>query len=374
MKIAIEARALSASEGVRTYVTELTTHLLRHFPDHEYTLIYSDARRQAELHGARAVTLPLRHRALLPLWQEWQLPGLLNQLNPDIVHFTKSAVPRYHRQPRVVTIHDIIPILFPHSQPRTKRLLWPRTIQYAATHSDHVITVSEQSKQDISSYFHIHPDNITATPEAVDTTFFRPTQAPLPYTLHKPYLLFLGTIEPRKNIPSLVAAFNRLAKDIPHDLVIAGKMGHQHQRILEAVQSSPFEQRIRVLERVPYKYLPALYSGADLFVWPSVYEGWGLPAHEAMACGTPVIVSDGGSLPEVVGDAAEIVPFTVSNVRARTNDQDFIAALTDRMLHVLNSPEKKQDMRAKGLARVQKFSWSDTAKRTMAVYQKIANT
>ncbi len=167
-------------------------------------------------------------------------------------------------------------------------------------------------------------------------------------------------------------AFAAIAGKIPHKLVIVGKKAHKQDDSLQTALQFHVQDRVDFREDVSYEALPALYAGADMFVWPSVYEGWGFPPQEAMACGTPVIVSDGGPLPEVVGDAGIIVPFSTANLHERMNDEAFIERLSAEMLSLLSDEAKQKELSQRGLERVKRFSWKDVARKTHEVYERLA--
>lgn len=354
MKIAIEARSLSArGGGVKTYTDQLIKHLVALGGQDKY-IIMSKAP---------------PHELLLPLWLQWRMPRVIKQLKPDVVHFTKADMSRKKVAPTVVTIFDIIPLLFPMGQTLLRRLYWPGALRRAATLSDHIITISEASRRDIVRWFRVDGEKVTVTPLAVDSNHFKPSLDS--GQSEKPYILFVGTLEPRKNVPLLIRAFARAAKDIPHELIIAGKRNNDYGNVMREIEVQKLQGRVKILDFVDYNALPALYSGADLFVWPSIYEGWGFPPQEAMACGTLVVVSNGGALPEVVGNAGEIVPFSTENLVARARDTEFEEKLANKMLSVLNDQAKREEMRERGLERVKQFSWEDVAKKTAAVYKGV---
>ncbi|MEX1997115.1 MAG: glycosyltransferase family 1 protein [Candidatus Andersenbacteria bacterium] len=376
MHIAIEARSLSASMGIKTYTRELLRELSRDSAA-TYSVIYDNARHEGTFTHMRELTVPLSHEALLLLWLWWQVPWALRRLRPDVVHFTKAAVPLKKIAPTVVTIYDVIPLLFPQSQRLTRRWYWPLTLVHAARTSDHIITISDSSKRDISNHLQVPLEKITVTPLAVNQQqFTRAGEAAIQQfrqatQLLNPYILFVGTLEPRKNIPALIAAFSAIAATVPHDLVIAGKRGRGYEAVLRAKSRSVVAARIKILEMVSPLNLPTLYSGADLFVWPSVYEGWGLPPLEAMACGTPIIVSDGGALPEVVGRAGIVVPFGVGVIAKRTGDRDFQSRLSQAIKALAQDEQKKIALRQAGQMHVQGFSWAQVAETTRAVYASL---
>lgn len=376
MKILIEARALSSSMGVATYTRQLVSHLLER-GGHEYTVVYDHNQHRGTFPQAQEVVLPLTSEILLPWWLHIKFPRLLGRLNPDIVHFTKADMPRHTTRPCMVTIYDVIPLLLPQSQKFLQKMYWPRALQRAAAKGHHIMTISETSKNDIVKYLNVPATKVTVTPLAADTTHFKKAapdeiaRIKSKYQLAAPYILFVGTWEPRKNIPALLRAFNAVARTIPHQLVLVGKKGWKYQAIEETLRTLPERDRVKVLAYVEYADLPALYSGSDAFVWPSVYEGWALPAQEAMACGTPVIVSNGGALPEVVGQAGVIVPFTTADLPARMHDQDFEQQLSKAIAALLLDPARRQQLGEAGKAHSHTFSWNSVAATTLREYEKL---
>lgn len=354
MRIAFEARALNRpASGIRTYVRHLLDALAA---NSEISLKTLDKGFGAD--------------ALWPWWLNTSVPHWLDVVKPDLVHFTKAAVPRRKQYPTVVTIYDVIPLLYPESQKFLPRLLWPATLRHAARSADHIITISQASKKDIVERLQVAPERVTVTPLAVETKFIW-RNSKLAVDWQAPYILYLGTIEPRKNIPALVRAFAQIAGDIPHQLVIAGRHYKAADRIYKVARDIKISERVKLLKFVPEQDLPRLYANAALFVLPSIYEGWGFPAQQAMAAGVPVIVSNGGSLPEVVGDAGEVVAFAVDNIPDRPEDAVFTTALADRIKAILTNPAKQAKMRQRGLARVRNNDWETVARITLEVYRRV---
>ncbi len=357
MNIAIEARAIhAASGGIKSYAQNIIAELQK---NQELTLDI--------ITGAKDSATPLRSELLVPYWLSGPVAKHVRATNPDIAHFTKAAIPHKKYVPTVVTIYDVIPLLLPETQSFLRKKYWPKTLQYAATHADSIITISDQSKQDISRLLHVSESKITVTTLAVDATHFKPS----PMTGTDPYILFVGTWDERKNITTLIRAFELIADKIPHMLIIAGKPAHKQDASQAYAQASVYADRIKFRENVPYDELPTLYSNADIFVWPSIYEGWGFPPQEAMACGTPVIVSNGGSLPEVVGDAGMIVPFSTDTLHDRLHDQDFTNNLAKHMAELIGDEGKKTMLAQKGLAQAMRTTWKDVAEKTTALYTSL---
>lgn len=356
MRVALETRALAArGGGVRRYVEHLVQEL-------------------SIINGNELIELRLHNALFLTPWLQWQVPRILQKMRPNLVHFTKADVPRKKVVPTVVTIYDVIPLLFPESQKLLQRWYWPGALSRAARFSDAILTISEASKRDIVQHLQVAPERVTVTPLAAEgvraAQGVRYLHSRVPDTL-TPYILFVGTLEPRKNVPLLIRAFSRIAKEIPHRLVIAGKLDNDLRAVQRAWGESAVTDRIELRNFVAVADLPALYTGADLFVWPSVYEGWGLPPLEALASGVPTIVSDGGSLPEVVGEAGVIVPFTEVDVTKRREDVAFEQNLAEAMRHVLTDPGKQADLREAGLKQAARFTWRAVAEKTVEVYRSV---
>ncbi len=372
MNIAIEARSLSAkSGGVKTYTHQLIENILAAHPEAGVELLYSSEKPLGTFPASKETVIPLPSDILLSYWLSVQVARHIKKTKPSVVHYTKAAMPYTKTAPTVVTLYDIIPVLLPETQSFLRRMYWPHVLEHAAKHADHIMTISQQSKKDIMEQYRTPEDRITVTPLAIDTSHFYPrTSLDSPSS---PYILFVGTRDARKNISTLIRAFTAIADKIPHRLVIAGREADKRDNSKETVAKLGLESRVEFKEYVPYEELPALYSGADLFVWPSIYEGWGFPPQEAMACGTPVIVSDGGPLSEVVGDAGIIVPFSKKDLHERMEDAVFTSALSERILEVLTHTTLQESLRSRGLERTASFTWKRVADATWQAYEKISS-
>ena len=361
MNVIIEARARTArSGGIKSYVIYLLKGL------REHSNIHIDV-----VDGSRSSPVPLRSELLLPYWMNYQLETYIARNKPNVAHFTKAAIPRKKTAPTVVTIYDIIPILLPETQSLFRRAYWPTALHHAAVQSDRIITISEKSKQDIAKTFRVPEEKIIVTTLAIDASHFKPmANYPSTDTAGK-YILFVGTWDERKNIKTLIRAFELIAGQIPHQLIVAGRPAHKDDGARVFAQKSKYADRIVFREHVPYADLPSLYSNADIFVWPSIYEGWGFPPQEAMACGTPVIVSNGGSLPEVVGDAGAIVPFSSNDLHERMYDGDFTQRLSREMLNLIGNEAAKQRFCDAGVVQATKTTWAQITEKTVATYKEI---
>lgn len=363
MKIAIEARVLQGpGSGIRRYVAELCKALPEANATHHYAI---------ETDGPMTSWL-------LPWWLEYTVPNRLKRHQPAVVHFTKADVPRRKIAPTVVTVYDVIPLLLPASQRLLQRRYWPKALARAATYSDAIITISEQSKRDIVQHLRVPAEKVIVTPLAIEATDFAPANEAAVravgehFQLTRPYILFVGTLEPKKNVPALIRCFAQVAREREYDLVIVGRQEHDVPNIKREIARLALEGRVHLLDYVADEHLPGLYSGADLFVYPSIYEGWGFPVQEAMACGTPVIVSNGGSLPEVVGAAGVVVPFRVATIPERLHDPVFEEELTRTMVELLGDVTKRNQLRDAGLQYVGQRSWRAVAAETIAVYERVA--
>lgn len=373
--IVVEARSLAGpGGGVQTYTRELITGIAKQRAVHT---LYADSEHGIDMRGITAHELPLRNELLLSYWLQRQVPKILSRITPDIVHFTKADVPHRKQFPTIVTIYDIIPLLLPETQSFFRRMYWPTALQRAATYADHIVTISNASKEGIVERLQVDPEKVTVTSLGINHGHFIPAsdtniaRVRAKYELPNEYILFVGTRDVRKNIAALIAAYNEISKNTAHDLVIAGRAGDKQDTTEEMIQRSGIADRIHVLGKVSYEDLPILYSGAQLFVWPSVYEGWGFPPLEAMACGVPVITSDGGSLPEAVGDAGSIVSYTTDDLNARLSDQIFVQNLASQILDVLTNTSLQASMRMRGLEHVKMFSWDSLVEQTLAVYDQV---
>lgn len=284
----------------------------------------------------------------------------------DIIH-NPTQCPTFFRfkQKYIFTVHDITPLIDSKEHPIHRvlsyKLLLPRTLKTA----DKIIAVSNSTKKDLINYFNIPEEKIRVILNAADEKF-KPLsdkevkEAKQKYSLNFPFILYVGTLEPRKNIPSLIKAFYKLKKkNLQYKLVITGKKGWKYKEIFETIDKLNLQNDVVFTGYVADEDLPALYNAADLFVYPSIYEGFGLPPLEAMACGTPVITSNTSSLPEVVGDAGIMI------------DPPDVDGLADAMHEVLTNEGLREDMIKKGLERAKMFSWEKCARETLEVYEEV---
>ncbi len=281
--------------------------------------------------------------------------------NCDCLHFPSVTVKQIHRYitrvPLIFTIHDTIPLFYPQFSPFIKSLAWRITSNYAVYKATSIITVSEYSKQDIIKHLHVKPDRIHVIYVAPDPIFKQLRTVCNP--IGKPYILTVVSIEPRKNIPNLVKAYEILRDHgYQQKLVIIGGDMWGTKRSYQAIEQSRYAQDIIHIPHQPKEKTVMYYNSADLFVWPSLYEGFGLPPVEAMACGCPVVTSNVTSIPEVVDNAALLCdPYDPTDIAEKMD----IALSMDR-----------QQLVQKGLERVAQFTWSKVAQQTWDLYCSVA--
>ena len=388
MKIGIDARWIFKElSGIGSYTRELIRHLARLERTHKFVIYFSDPvlrdRTVAETDLGRA---PNFSTCLLPfglfsIRNQLRLPGLLTEAALDVFHSTNYMIPlrafprgRSGRIRCVTTIHDLIPLMFPAYAPRAwKRRLFPlyRWLMHeVARRSDLVITDSRSARDDVIRHLHLRPERVLAIPLGVLPKFQPPARTDTGVTGWTPgsarakqTILWVGRADPYKNLVGLIEAFAVLRKQyqLPVELRIVGPKDRRYPEASRRAAGLGIAAAVTWLGYLPDDRLLSEYQHADVFVQPSWYEGFGLPVLEAFACGTPVICSNKGSLPEVAGGAALIV-----------QPQDMIG-LTEAMRRVLTDSRLARDMSARGLRQAQKFTWEATARMTLAAYKKTAS-
>ncbi|HAU30906.1 MAG TPA: glycosyltransferase family 1 protein [Desulfotomaculum sp.] len=353
--------------GIANYVYHLLKELININRESIYLINYEENESTAE-YNKIIIYNPFKRISKTILWYLY-LGTQSNHLKRlDIIHNpTQGSTFFRFKQKYILTVHDITVFIVPKEHPVYRilfgKLLFPRTLKTA----DKIITDSNSTKKDLINYFNIPEEKIKVIFLGVDEKF-KPldkeeiNEVKQRYNLNFPFILYVGTLEPRKNIPTLIKAFYKLKKkNIEHKLVITGKKGWKYKKIFETIDKLNLQKNVTFTGYVSDEDLPALYNTADLFVYPSLYEGFGFPPLEAMACGTPVITSNTSSLPEVVGDAGIMVnPYDVDG-------------LADAMHEVLTNDGLREDMIKKGLERAKMFSWEKCARETLRVYEEVYN-
>lgn len=363
--------AVNARAGLGRYAESLAGALIATQPD-RLALFYNAGRRTAGLPPG------LRHvpaRRVRAGYKPWRMAVWLGSLadvgfdrlvpGAEVFHATEHLLLPLRTVPTVLTVHDLIFRLFPEHHTRLNYWYLNATMPLYCRRATAIISVSEATKRDLVRLYRLPAAKITVVHEAAAPHFMpaapeRVANVRTRYGLPARYILRVGTIEPRKNLERLLealAVLRRLAPDAR--LVIVGARGWLTEGFFRRLEALGLGDAVQLAGRVPDEDLPAIYSGAELLVEPSVYEGFGLPLLEAMACGTPVVCSAVASLPEVGGDAARYFD---------PHDTEAMAAL---MAEVWRSADLRAALRQAGLARAAQFSWQRAAQETLAVYERV---
>ncbi len=364
MRIGFDARLVYYQQaGIGQYILQLLQALVRLSSPHELWVLRS----------RKAPPLPLPgHVRQAKLWtpshHRFESAALVAELagrQLALLHSPDFIPPFGGRFRSAITIHDLNFIHFP-------RFLTPESARYygqiyrAVERADHIITDSNWTRDDVMDQLKVRPERVT-TVHLASNPVYRPItdrrevrRAVASYGLPADFIIFVGTLEPRKNVPTLLRAFRHL-RNGGHDvhLAIVGRKGWLYDEIFSTLTELKVAEYVHFLENVPNEDLARLYNAARCLALPSHYEGFGLPPLEAMACGTPVVVSDRASLPEVVGDAGLLV------------DPDDPEALSAALAQVLGDSELRASLRQRGLMRAGRFSWARAAQETMAVYERV---
>ena len=369
MRIGIDyTAAVHQRAGIGRYARGLVRALAQLDRENEYLLLVAGRPKEE---GTFPPNFRLRYLPLSPHWATilWQrlrvpLPADLFTGPLDLFHSPDYALPPLRRGKRVLTIHDLSFLRYPEGADPRLRWYLTQAVPRSIGQADLVLADSQNTKSDLIELLGVEVGRVEVLYPGVEERFHPLDEGSLApvrarYSLDFPFILTVGTLEPRKNHVGLLQAYSLLKGRYPHRLVIAGGKGWLYEGIFQEVERLSLEERVFFLGYVPEEDLPALYNLADLFVFPSLYEGFGLPPLEAMACGTPVVVSDLSSLPEVVGDGALLVP------------PQEVEALAEAMEKALSDPSLREELRSKGLERARRFTWSEAAKRLLAIYKRV---
>ncbi|MBI3941604.1 MAG: glycosyltransferase family 4 protein [Chloroflexi bacterium] len=366
MTFVIDARTASDHfPGIGRYVANLTQAIARQMPDFPATLLVDPAAQTTRLE------LPPLPRVGCPaspftLRQQWVIPRELRHMHARLYHSPYYLMPYRPGVPAVFTCHDLIPLVYPEFFTGRQRLIYRLAHLLAIRASRAIIAVSAATRRDLAQHFRVPLDRITLIPEAADP-HFRP-QAPQAvaivkqkYHLPDRYLLYFASNKPHKNLVRLVTAYALAQKqgEMP-PLVIAGHWDPRFPQARHKVLDLNLADHVYFTGSIAEPDLPGLYAGADLFILPSLYEGFGLPVLEAMACGVPVICANTSSLPEIAGDAAMLV------------DPLDPAQITAAMRQVLSDTDLQAHLRARGLEKAASFSWESAARQTVLLYRSLA--
>lgn len=367
MRVAIDIRKLH-DFGIGTYVRNLVGQLAR--IDHETDYVLLCRKRDAGLAASlgenfRSVTQSAPNYSVR---EQLTVPLSLGRAGATLFHAPHYVLPPLTPCRAIVTIHDCIHLRFPQYLPNRLAYVYARAQLWSATRqARRILTVSQASKQDIVRFCDIPASKITVIPNAIDERFRRtPPDADLVrvrerYQLPERFIMYAGNVKPHKNVERLIDAFVEVRRRGFGDLglLLSGSEVSQHATLRRAVHRHNLHKHVRFLGYQTTESLAALYRLADLFVFPSLYEGFGLSPLEAIASGTPVVASNVSSLPEVLGDAAVLV------------DPLDATAIADGITRVLEDADLRADLQRRGLARAGRFSWEQSVKRVRRIYQEI---
>jgi glycosyltransferase involved in cell wall biosynthesis len=354
MKIAFSARGLSIpSGGARRFISSLIPALAEQRGSDELFILYNCKKFLGLAPGCNEILIEGNNKML---WDLLLLPGVLNKLKVDAAIFPKNVVPFHTKYRSFVVIHDLAYFdaklgAYPVLDTLYMRTMIPRSVRSAAG----VFAVSENTKKDIIHYTDCNPSKIVVTYEAADK-IYQPisdvsylSKIRKKYNIPDDFILYVGSLSPRKNIIRLLEAFSRVQNELPHKLVLTGSKSWKDSPVYQTMKKLNLHNRINQLGYVDEQDMPALYNLASAYIYPSLYEGFGLPVLEAMQCGCPVAASNATSIPEVAGDAAILF------------DPLDIQTMTEAIRSVLTDDRLREELVQSGFRQARKFSWSRCA-------------
>ncbi len=300
------------------------------------------------------------------VWEQVRLPALVKRSAVDLLHSLHYTRPAVLPCASVVTFHDMTFFLFPQLHTRAKRIFFPFAIRQSARHANALVAISENTRRDAIRILGIPAERIFTTALGISEAFHPIEDAALledgrkRYQLPAEYILYVGLIEPRKNVPLLLKAYARLVNQgDPPPLVLVGRPGWMYEQVFQLVEQLNLKDRVHFKGYIPVENLPIVYNLAQLFVYPSTYEGFGFPPLEAMACGTPVITTAVSAMLDNVGDAGLLIP---------PHDE---TALTQAIETLLSDHSLRDQLSLAGRRRAAEFTWKRTAMETLKVYQHV---
>ena len=370
MRIAFDGTTLTPG---RTGVGYYTEHLLQHLA-HEVEqtgdeiIVVSNKPIDTQRPLPNHVRVHEGHRFPVRIgWMQMCAARALDALRPDVAHFTNGMIPIGTPVSTIVTIHDMSLRLYPQCHP-VRRLLLNRPLMHVAIRdAASIVTVSDSARRDLLRLHGVPADRVSVVHEAASPAF-QPIddraeleRVRVRYNLPPRFILYVGTIEPRKNLVRLIEAFaTARVRGIPHHLVCVGPYGWASRDLSSRIERLGLKDLVHFTGYARFEDLPAIYNLGDFFVFPSLYEGFGLPVVEAMASGIPVITSSTSSLGEIAADAAETIEPTCT------------AAIAAAIVRLATDEDRRRDLAERGRRRAQMFSWAQTAKQMLAVYQRAA--
>jgi len=371
-RVGINAHLLGEQEGYRRagvsrYINNLLSHLLRLDPDGRYAIFVGHRCPSLPVRDQRPSRLPTQIPLVRIAWEQFVQPLVLLRERISLLHSPVNVQPVCLPCKGVVTVTDLSFLFFPQSFRAGQRVYQQLLTRMSARRANHLITYSSCTARDVSRQYGVPASKLTVVHPGVDAAY-HPISDPAVLDAFRRrcsvpdrFFLFVGTLEPRKNLVMLVEAFARFRRQGggDHKLVLVGGRGWLHGPVDRAIEAYGLTQHVILPGYVPESELPLWYNVADAFVYPSLYEGFGLPPLEALACGTPVLVSDTSSLPEVVGGAALLLA---------PGDP---AAWADALSRLARDGNLRRDLAQRGLKRAGSFSWEIMARLTLDVYRKV---
>ena len=358
---------LGHRSGVGYYTSRLLSALVQDNPDWEYLLYSNRPLGPLEPPLSQVQQVARYFPRSRWVWMQTILPRTIRQSQPHLCHFTNALAPLRQPRPYILTVHDASLFVYGQYHPWARHLTIRLTLPIAVRRAAAVIAVSEHARQELLRVLQAPAGKIhvvhEAAPNGLQPLVSPTARAALRHKYHLPdeYLLYVGTLEPRKNLSRLIRALKQVrAAGHRHRLVLVGPQGWMMQNFRKEIAAEDMTDAVQFLGYVPTADLPGLYSLATLFVFPSLYEGFGLPPLEAMACGTPVVSSNRSSLAEICGDAAHLV-----------NPED-TPQIAQALCELLEDPARRAALGQRGLARAKTFSWQRAAQETAAIYRQVA--
>ncbi len=366
MRIGIRVSPLASPfTGIPVYVFNLVREIAKLDRENLYFLYTNkEIPLKFDLPQNFQVVLVKKPYPRLQLWYQIGLPLRMRKDRLDLYHDTLFLLPFLQGKiPGVITVHDLSGLLMPEYHEK-KVSLTSKIIPFAVRKARRIIAVSNFTRQEVEKFFPHAKGKVRVVYNGVSPEFRPAPEEEIKrvrekYGINYPYVMYLGTIEPRKNLSTLLSAFSLLIKEFPHYLVLVGMKGWKYRGIFQALEELSIRERVIFTGFVPAADLPPLYTGADVFVYPSLYEGFGIPALEAMACGTPVVASNTSSLPEVVGEAGLLA------------DPRSPEEIARKIRMVLRDKKLAEELSLRGKQRAREFSWEKTAKGTLEVYREV---
>ena len=367
MRLGFDAkRAFHNFRGLGNYARTLIESLLKHYQEQEYFLFtpsFQDSRAikwQQKIKDMAVQTPPTYLGPISFLWRSFLLSRDIQLKNLDIYHGLSHELPlkiRSLKTKSLVTIHDLIFMRYPQFFPWIDRKVYILKYRHAIQNSDIVISIGQQTKQDLMEFLQVPEEKIKIIHQACHPSFYVKTKTKL--KLPEQYILYVGALEERKNVITLVKAFTHLKDSIPHKLLLVGEGKEYKRKIQKEISNYSLSDRIEILSQVSSQELPGIYQKADLFVYPSFFEGWGIPNTEALFSGVPVITSKGSCLHESAGPHSLYI------------DPHSFEDLAEKMKRVLFDEGLKKTMSSQGRIYAKQFHWSETSQKLMNLYQSL---